>query len=199
MKKTIISVLVGAILGGVGVLATTQTTQLNSSENAKSSSIVLVAEAKGLPEKTNNEVATEDTVEICNPNKVLEKNKKFYFNNAIFNIKKRTISELEFELTYKNEKTNTPFVFKGVAKRNGCDGEYYIDDEPFAFPDHDDNSEYGLDDGITGYTYENNNCYLSIGRLNSNESGLIIEDVKECKALKETGFNDTFIAIAQYE
>ena len=46
---------------------------------------------------------------------------------------------------------------------------------------------------------ENNDCYLSIGRSNSNESGLIIEDVKECKALKETGFNDIFVAVTQYE
>ncbi|MBR7001293.1 MAG: hypothetical protein IKI11_01315 [Neisseriaceae bacterium] len=192
MKKVIISVLIGVIFGGLVVWTTTQA---DFSGNIQPNSIISVAQAKVLPEKTEHKVVTEDTVEICNPNKVLEKNKKFYFNNAIFNIKKRTHSELEFELTYKNEKLNAPFILKGVAKSMGCLGEYPPEGEPFAFPDHDDNSEYGLDDVITGYTYENNNCYLSIGRLNSNESGLIIENVAECKKLKEIGFNDVFIAI----
>ena len=48
MKKMIISVLVGAIFGGVGVWAATQ--QSNFSEKPQPSSIISVAEAKGLPE-----------------------------------------------------------------------------------------------------------------------------------------------------
>ena len=48
MKKAMISVLVGAIFGGVVVWAATQS---NFSENTRPSSIISVAEAKGLPEK----------------------------------------------------------------------------------------------------------------------------------------------------
>ncbi|MBR2251105.1 MAG: hypothetical protein IJ881_01500 [Neisseriaceae bacterium] len=197
MKKMVISALLGMLFGGAVVFAGSNADFSHQSSN--------IAQAKGLPEiRKNKEKNVEDKKtnnldeKVCNPNEVLKKNKKFYFNNSIFNIKKRTVSELEFELTYKNKKSDTPFVFKGVAKRTGCDGEYYIDDELFSFPDHDDNSKYGADDDITVYIYEDNDCYLSIGILNLN-SGFIIENVKECKALKETGFNDTFIAITQYE
>ena len=72
----------------------------------------IVANAKGLPETSENKVSaienksTDNSEQVCNPNEVLYKNKKFYFKDknsfSTFNIKKQTNRELEFELTYKN-------------------------------------------------------------------------------------------------
>ncbi|MBP5790087.1 MAG: hypothetical protein J6W29_07645, partial [Neisseriaceae bacterium] len=125
MKKVIISVLIGVIFGGVGVFATMQ-------ENfTKQNNLSMVSNAKGLPETSENAITAvknkqTDTIKdnkdnyTCNPDDILEKNISFSFANndnayTVFNIKKRTNSELEFKLTYKNEKLNSPFVLTGIA------------------------------------------------------------------------------------
>ena len=143
--------------------------------------------------------------QVCNPNEVLEKNKKFYqvydseYNEyTIFNIKKRTVSELEFELTYKNEKSNTPFILKGVAKSMGCLGEYPPEGEPFSFIDTvSEENSFEPDGGYVNYTYESNDCYLGIG-ISDNQL-LKVDNGKECKKLEGIGFKGFYIALNEYQ
>lgn len=199
MKKVIISAIIGALFGGVVVFATTKTSVSQQNQ--------MIANAKGLPETPKNKVtvienkSTDNSDEyVCNPNKVLDKNKKFYFKDenslTILDIKKRTISTLEFELTYKNEKLKTPFILNGVAEGyQSCE----TDLEPFYLDDDEEEDGY-----IYQYAYrkndKNDDCYISINKTDDSDNiNVLTIDVGECKKIEKTGFKGAFIATTQYE
>ncbi|MBR5940846.1 MAG: hypothetical protein IKZ88_06255 [Neisseriaceae bacterium] len=213
MKKVIISLLLGVLFGGVAVGFSVNGHQFFN-----------IAQAKELPKNTpKNEVTTVENKQtdnvndnyICNPNDILEKNISFSFTNngnvyTVFDIKKRTNAELEFKLTYKNEKLNSPFILTGVAKAgfsnddndktNYCEMDAepttIVSDETIIDTNSDSSNSF-----ITTYNYydDKNNCSFLIKRTEGVGNELAIENISHCKKLEEIGFNEISISIAEYE
>lgn len=203
MKKVILSAIIGALFGGAVVFAGSNADFSHQSSN--------IAQAKGLPETVQQTPVVENQPvenkqvddDKINPNEVLTKNTKFYFNvnnNLItFNVIKSTISNLEFELAYENisNKSQKPVIIKGNAENSAWE---FGGAEPLILPDEDESNHM-----VSVYQYKSQDCSFNISFDHSeighysdeNLDAIFIDDMSECKKLTDIGFNNAYIIVTK--